>query len=211
MMRFSICNLGCKVNAYEAESIASLLEKKGWRRVDFSEEADAALIFTCAVTNTAASKSRKMMHRIRRNYPDTIVAMVGCYAQIDDGMLDQAQIIVGSSHKKQLPEYLDEYLQTRKPVRILDDLKDTPFETLSADGFDSRARAYLKIQDGCNQFCTYCVIPYVRGRERSMEPDLALRDAVRISKDYKEIVLTGIHTGRYGREYGVSLAELMER
>lgn len=210
-MRFSVCNLGCKVNAYEAESVASMLERKGWQRVDFDKQADAALIFTCAVTNTAASKSRKMMHRIRRNYPETIIAMVGCYAQIDDGMLKDAEIIVGSSHKKQLPEYLDQYLETKQPVRVLDDLKDTPFETLSADGFDSRARAYLKIQDGCNQFCTYCVIPYVRGRERSMEPDLALKEAVRISKSYKEIVLTGIHTGRYGKEHGVTLAQLMER
>lgn len=211
LMKFSICNLGCKVNAYEAESVASLLEKKGWERVDFDEQADAALIFTCAVTNTAASKSRKMMHRIKRNFPECAVAMVGCYAQIDDGMLKDAEIIVGSSHKKDLPQYIDEYFETKKPVRVLDDLKDTPFETLSADGFDSRARAYLKIQDGCNQFCTYCVIPYVRGRERSMAPDTAVKEAVRISKDYREIVLTGIHTGRYGREYGVSLAELMER
>ena len=210
-MKFSICNLGCKVNAYESESVASLLEHKGWQRVPFEEEADAALIFTCAVTNTAASKSRKMMHRIRRNYPDAIVAMVGCYAQIDDGMLEDAQIIVGSSHKKSLPDYLDEYLENRKPIRVLDDLRDTPFETLSADGFDSRARAYLKIQDGCNQFCTYCVIPYVRGRERSMAPDLAVKEAKRIAKDYREIVLTGIHTGRYGREHGVSLSELIER
>ena len=210
-MRFSICNLGCKVNAYEAESVASLLEKKGWQRVPFDEEADAALIFTCAVTNTAAAKSRKMMHRIKNNWPNCITAMVGCYAQIDDGMLEEAEIIVGSSHKKSLPLYLEEYLETREKIRILDDLKETPFEFLSADGFDSRARAYLKIQDGCNQFCAYCVIPYVRGRERSMAPEAAVKEAVRISKDYKEIVLTGIHTGRYGREYNVTLAELMER
>ena len=210
-MRFSICNLGCKVNAYEAESVASLLEKKGWQRVPFDEEADAALIFTCAVTNTAAAKSRKMMHRIKNNWPNCITAMVGCYAQIDDGMLEEAEIIVGSSHKKSLPLYLEEYLETREKIRILDDLKETPFEFLSADGFDSRARAYLKIQDGCNQFCAYCVIPYVRGRERSMAPEAAVKEAVRITKDYKEIVLTGIHTGRYGREYNVTLAELMER
>ena len=210
-MRFSICNLGCKVNAYEAESVASLLSERGWQRVPFEEEADAALIFTCAVTNTAASKSRKMMHRIKKNFPASVVAMVGCYAQIDDGMLEDAEIIVGSSHKKQLPQYLDQYLETHEKVRVLDDLRDTPFETLSADGFDSRARAYLKIQDGCNQFCAYCVIPYVRGRERSMAPDIAVKEAKRISGSYHEIVLTGIHTGRYGREYNVSLAELMER
>lgn len=210
-MRFSICNLGCKVNAYEAESIASLLEKKGWQRVPFEDEADAALIFTCAVTNTAAAKSRKMMHRIKKHYPQCITAMVGCYAQIDDGMLKDAEIIVGSAHKKSLPQYLEEYLRTKEKIRILDDLRDTPFELLSADGFDSRARAYLKIQDGCNQFCAYCVIPYVRGRERSMNPDTAVHEAVRISQSYREIVLTGIHTGRYGREYNVTLAELMER
>ena len=210
-MKFSVCNLGCKVNAYEAESIASMLVEKGWQRVPFDEQADAALIFTCAVTNTAAQKSRKMMHRISRTWPECIIAMVGCYAQIDDGMREEAQIILGSSHKKELPQLLDEYLEKREKIRVLDNLEDTPFETLRANGFDSRARAYLKIQDGCNQFCTYCVIPHVRGRERSMDPDTAVREACRIAKDYKEIVLTGIHTGRYGREYNVTLAQLMKR
>ena len=210
-MRFSVCNLGCKVNAYESESIASQLQSAGWQRVDFDEEADAALIFTCAVTNTAAQKSRKMMHRIRRNHPCCVIAMIGCYAQIDDGMLDEAEIIVGSAHKKLIPQYLEKYFADREKIRDLDDPSDTPFEILTADGFESRARAYLKVQDGCNQFCTYCVIPYVRGRERSMPPETAVAEAVRISRDYNEIVLTGIHTGRYGREYGITLADLIRR
>lgn len=211
-MKFSICNLGCKVNSYEAESIGKQLEEKGWTRVGFEEPADAALIFTCAVTNMAAQKSRKMMHRVRRNHPETVVAMVGCYAQLDDGKLEDAQIIVGTAHKKELPEYLEQYLKDGKPVRVLNDVKpQTAFEHLPAGYDENRARAYLKVQDGCNQFCTYCVIPFARGRERSLDPGLAVSEACRLSENYEEIVLTGIHTGRYGKEYGVTLTQLMER
>lgn len=210
-MKFSVCNLGCKVNAYEAESIAAVLENKGWQRVNFDESADAALIFTCAVTNTAAAKSRKMLHRVRRNNPDCITAVVGCYAQIQDGGLLDADIILGSREKKKLPEYLFQYMDTHEKIVVVDDLSGAPFEPLLVDSFENHARAYLKIQDGCNQFCSYCVIPFARGRERSMEPDMVVQEISRIAKNYSEVVLTGIHTGRYGKEYGVTLAMLMER
>ena len=208
---FSICNLGCKVNMYEAESIACMLEKKGWQRVPFEEKADAALIFTCAVTNTAASKSRKMMHRVKRLNPEGICAMIGCYAQIDDGKLEDAEIVVGTAHKMKIPEYLDRYLETHEKIRDLEAVDAIPFENLTADRFENRARAYLKIQDGCNQFCAYCVIPYARGRERSMEPDRVIEEAKRITQTHQEIVLTGIHTGRYGKEYGTTLTQLIRR
>lgn len=210
-MKFSVCNLGCKVNAYEAESIAAILENKGWQRVGFEESADAALIFTCAVTNTAAAKSRKMLHRVRRNNPKCVTAVVGCYAQIQDGGLVDADIILGSREKKKLPEYLFQYLETHEKIVKVDDLSGAPFEPLLADSFENHARAYLKIQDGCNQFCSYCVIPFARGRERSMEPDMVIQEISRIAENYSEVVLTGIHTGRYGKEYGVTLAGLMER
>ena len=208
---FSIMNLGCKVNMYEAESISCMLEKKGWVRKPFEEKTDASLIFTCAVTNTAASKSRKMMHRVKRNNPDGICVMVGCYAQINDGMLEDAEIVVGTAHKARVPEYLEQYLQDHEKIRDIEPFEETPFENLVTDRFENRTRAYLKVQDGCNQFCAYCVIPYARGRERSMEPDAVIEEAKRITKTHKEIVLTGIHTGRYGREYNVTLTQLIRK
>ena len=210
-MKFSICNLGCKVNAYEAESIASMMEEKGWERVAFDETSDASLIFTCAVTNTAAAKSRKMLHRAKRLNSSCITAVVGCYAQLKDGGLDEADIILGSKEKKRLPDYIDQFMKTHQQIVEVEDLNGASFEPLLTDSFENHARAYLKIQDGCNQFCSYCVIPYARGRERSMEPDMVVREIARISQNYREVVLTGIHTGRYGREYNVSLAQLLKR
>ena len=208
---FSICNLGCKVNAYEAESVASMLEEAGWQRVSFSEKADAALIFTCAVTNVAASKSRKMMHRIRREAPECVIVMAGCYAQVQDGMLEDAEILVGTEHKKDIPAYLDSYFENHEKIRAFTEMDEIPFDDLAAAQSESKSRAFLKVQDGCNQFCSYCIIPYVRGRERSMAPDKAVREAVKLSRTYHEIVLTGIHTGRYGKEHGETLSGLIRR
>lgn len=211
-MKFSVINLGCKVNAFETEAVARLLEEKGHTRVDFSEDPEATVIFTCAVTNTAAAKSRKMIHRARRKHPDGIVAVVGCYAQIDPQALDEADILVGSRHKPEVAEYIESFIKTGKRIVDIEDVNDlTAFEPLSLDRFEGRTRAFLKIQDGCNQFCAYCVIPYARGRERSMDPSLVISEARRLSEHHKEIVLTGIHTGRYGREYGTTLASIMER
>lgn len=210
MMKFSIMNLGCKVNAFESESIARELENRGWQRVGFEEAADAALIFTCAVTNIAAQKSRKMMHRAKRVNPDAVVAVVGCYAEVDDGRMNDADLIIGTAHKHELPDLLESYFENPRQIVRLKDLNEMPFQNMIATQYENHARAYLKIQDGCNQFCTFCVIPYVRGRERSMRPDFVIEEAKRIAENYKEIVLTGIHTGRYGKEYGVSLASLMK-
>ena len=210
-MKFSVCNLGCKVNAYEAECVAGTLVKDGWQRVSFDEPADACLIFTCAVTNMAAQKSRKMMHQARRRNPEAAVMMVGCYSQINDGRLDDADILLGSGHKKDAPKYLYQFLETHEKIKVLDLAEEAAFEPLVTDTFENRTRAYLKIQDGCNQFCSYCVIPYARGRERSMDPDLAVREIQKLSRSYSEVVLTGIHTGRYGREHGLTLTDLIGR
>ena len=129
-MKFSVCNLGCKVNAYEAESVAARLVRSGWERVPFETPADAALIFTCAVTNVAAGKSRKMMHRIRRLNPACITVMAGCYAQVQDGMLEDAEIIVGTEHKKDIPEYLEQYLREGKKIRVFTDLNSVCFDNM---------------------------------------------------------------------------------
>ena len=210
-MKFSVYNLGCKVNSYECESVAKALEEKGFTRVSFEEEADIAIIFTCAVTNMASQKSRKMLHRIKREYPREAVCMVGCYSQLNDGKIDDADIIVGTAHKKDIPSYVETYFQDRKPIRIIESLDNIQFENLTTNEFENKSRAYLKIQDGCNQFCTYCVIPYLRGKERSMDIDQVVLEAKSIAQNYPEIVLTGIHTGRYGYDKGYSLYDVIVR
>ncbi len=209
-MRFSVCNLGCKVNAYEAESIAASLCERGWQQVSFEEPADAALVFTCAVTNTAAAKSRKMMHRVKRLNKDCVIAMVGCYAQVASDELEEAEIIVGTGHKKDLPDLLVEFMETHKKIRAIDVLDGVSFESLPSVRFENRARGFLKIQDGCNQFCSYCIIPFARGRERSMRADEAVKEAEKIALTHREIVLTGIHTGRY-RDGDLDLNGLIRR
>lgn len=209
-MKFCIENLGCKVNAFEAEAIAELLQKDGYQRVKFEEEPDITIVFTCAVTNTAASKSRKILHRAKRIKEDEIVALVGCYVQVDDGLVDDADILVGTKNKNKLPYYIQQYVKDHKKIKDVEVLENITFDNFSSSVLDSKARCDLKIQDGCNQFCSYCVIPYARGRERSMEPSLAVQEAKKLSKRYNEIVLTGIHTGRYGKEYGYTLAKLLK-
>ncbi|MBR2844742.1 MAG: tRNA (N(6)-L-threonylcarbamoyladenosine(37)-C(2))-methylthiotransferase MtaB [Solobacterium sp.] len=210
-MRFSAINLGCKVNAFETESVAGMLEQRGHTRVEPDEDSDACLIFTCAVTNTAAAKSRQMIHRMRKRNPDAVLVVAGCYAQIDPGALKSADVLVGNAHKMNIPDYIDSFRENHIRISDPSETDRPPFEPMVVNRFEHQTRAYLRIQDGCNQFCTYCVIPYARGRERSMDPDMAVREAVRLSKQHHEIVLTGIHTGRYGREHGVTLAQLMKR
>ena len=126
-------------------------------------------------------------------------------------MLEDAEIIAGTRYKKNVPLYIDAYMQNHEKIRVRGELEHIPFDNMEAEQFENRTRAYLKVQDGCNQFCSYCIIPYARGRERSMEPDLVIAEAKRLAANYPEIVLAGIHTGRYGREYGVTLAQLMKR
>ncbi len=210
-MKFTVMNLGCKVNSFEAESIANALEKRGYQRVERNEPADITLIFTCAVTNMAAQKSRKMLHQARRLNPNGIIAAVGCYVQIDAEHMPEADLLVGTEHKLEIPDMIDQYMQNHKNI-IRTEMSEVPsFEPMTLDHFESRTRASLRIQDGCNQFCSYCIIPYARGRERSMTPEMAIDEAVRLSQNNHEIVLAGIHTGRYGKEYGITLAEIMKR
>lgn len=209
-MKFTVVNLGCKVNAYEAEGTACALEERGWQRVMEEEDTDAVLVFTCAVTNTAAAKSRKSMHRMRKLHPNAVIAVIGCYVQVQDGKLNDADLLIGTAHKKEIPELLDQYMRNHRQIVAVNGLDTASFDDLEARTYENHSRAFLKVQDGCNQFCTYCVIPYVRGRERSLDPTEVVRQAEMLQETYREIVLTGIHTGRYGREYGVSLAMMMK-
>lgn len=211
MKSYAICTLGCKVNTYEAQSVNQQLKLKGYSEKDFKESCDIYIIFTCAVTNTAASKSRQKIHQAIRQNKDALICVVGCYVQIDIENLQKDEhidILIGSKHKDKLVEYIERYQDQQ--LNKVEELKDVPFEKLIVNSFEHQTRAYLKIQDGCNQFCSYCIIPYARGHERSMKPQDVVDEAKQLSKHHHEIVLTGIHTGRYGREYGVSLAKIIK-
>lgn len=211
-MKFSVCNLGCKVNTFEAESIAMQMEKRGWERTDFEGPADAVLIFTCAVTNMAAQKSRKMMHRARRLNQKAVIAMIGCYAEVDEGLIDDAEIIVGTREKKHVPDLIEKYLQDGQKIHLVGGLENIPFDDMETEQFENRTRAYLKVQDGCNQFCSYCIIPYARGRVRSRKMEEVLEEITNLTKHgCQEFVITGIHVTSYGKDLGdVTLIDLLE-
>lgn len=208
-MNFNVINLGCKVNAFEAESTARTLEKNGYARVE-DESSDITIIFTCAVTNMAAQKSRKMIHRAKRNNPDSIIVVAGCYSQIDPDALQDVDILIGTKNKSKLFDYIEKFEKNHERIVDIEKVDVLPFENMVVDHFDNQTRAYLKIQDGCNQFCTYCVIPYARGRERSMAKEDVLSSVKQLQEKHSEIVLSGIHTGRYGRDIHTTLADLLE-
>lgn len=208
-MNFNVINLGCKVNVYEAESTARSLEQHGYRRVN-NDGADITIIYTCAVTNMAAQKSRKMIHRAKRNNPESTIVVAGCYSQIDPDALKEADILIGTKHKSKLLDYLLEYEKNHERIVDIEKVDVLPFENMFVDQFDNQTRAYLKIQDGCNQFCTYCVIPFARGRERSMAVNDVLESVKMLQEKHSEIVLSGIHTGRYGRDIGMTLSSLLD-
>lgn len=199
-MRFSIITLGCKVNAYESQFYAKQLKEAGWE--EDNETFDVVLINSCAVTNTAASKSRQMLHKAKRNNPNAYSVLIGCYAQVlseEEKKAFDVDLIIGAKHKKEIVDILLEHMRSNQKDDLSEDLAEPfAFESMPIDQFESKHRAFLKVQDGCNQFCSYCIIPYARGRERS----LSSQEVIAIAKDLEEkghieIVLTGIHTGRY--------------
>ncbi len=202
-MKYSICNLGCKVNNYEANWYSQQLGLK-YEEVPFGhEKADIYIINSCTVTNTAGSKTRQMMHKARKLNPEACICVVGCYVQMEyqkENIFADCDILIGSNHKKELPDLIEQFLENRQKIVRVEDFTACPFETMNIRSFN-QTRAYLKIQDGCNQFCSYCVIPFARGRERSLDPDTVIEIANQLtSSGHKEIVLTGIHTGRYRYE-----------
>lgn len=216
MTTFAIATLGCKVNTYESQGYESALLEKGYEEVSFKDKADIYIINTCAVTNTAGAKSRQKIHQAHATNPDAIIAVVGCYVQTSkDAMeaMEHVDIIVGSDGKSQLADMIEHALVHRDKQVMLHDVRQVKaFEALPIHKFEHQTRAFLKIQDGCNQFCSYCIIPYARGAERSLKEEEALRVATDLVKNgHLEIVLSGIHTGRYGRDIGTNLLHLMKR
>jgi threonylcarbamoyladenosine tRNA methylthiotransferase MtaB len=219
MKKAALHNLGCKVNAYETEAMQQLLEAAGYEIVPFSETADVYVINTCSVTNMADRKSRQMLHRAKKKNPDAIVVAAGCYVQTkeQEAKLDPAiDIILGNNKKHELVGRIEELLLLReKETKICDmvDIGDAsqPFEELTLSRTAEHTRAFIKVQDGCNQFCSYCIIPYARGRVRSRKPDSVIREVQALAgQGYKEIVLTGIHLSSYGIDCGDSLLHLIQ-
>lgn len=215
MKTFAIHTLGCKVNSYESEAYIDRCLKLGYEQVDFKEKSDLYLINTCAVTNTASSKSRQKIHQAISQNSDAYIAVIGCYSQAQKDELEKMGVhaIVGSDHKNEFLEQLDELVTSHQKVNFVHDLNQpVAFEDLNIEKFSHHTRAFLKVQDGCNQFCSYCIIPFTRGRERSLSIDRVFELANRlIQNGHREIVLAGIHTGRYGRDIGTNLTSLLKK
>jgi len=219
MRKAALHNLGCKVNAYETESMQQLLEASGYEIVPFEEAADVYVINTCSVTNIADRKSRQMVHRAKKNNPNSVVVAAGCYVQTarEQVQKDNAvDILIGNNKKHELPILLERFFATRETAsRILslveDIATDSGYESLSISRTAERTRAFVKVQDGCNQFCSYCIIPYARGRVRSRQVADVLEEAARIAASgCREVVLTGIHLSSYGVDLGTNLLHLIE-
>ena len=198
MKKVALHNLGCKVNAYETEAMQEMLENHGYEIVPFKEGADIYIINTCTVTNMADRKSRQMLHRAKKMNPEAIVVATGCYvqAQEENGQVDECiDIIIGNNKKKDLIEILENHIE--KSVIDINHTKE--YEEMHLSKTAEHTRAYIKVQDGCNQFCTYCIIPFARGRVRSRAKEDVICEVTDLAKNgYQEVVLTGIHLSSYG-------------
>lgn len=217
MKKAALHNLGCKVNAYETEAMQHLLEEAGYEIVPFTQKADVYVINTCSVTNMADRKSRQMLHKAKKNNPDSIVVAAGCYVQtsekevLNDLSVD---IVIGNDRKHDLVRLLEEY-SLDSVNDTVDDINDGKhdFEELFIDQTKDHTRAFIKVQDGCNQFCSYCIIPYARGRVRSRRFENVIAEVERLAANgFKEVVLTGIHLSSYGVDFeeATGLLELIQ-
>lgn len=201
----ALYTLGCKVNHYETEGIWQKFKKQGYERVDFDREADIYVINTCTVTNTGDKKSRQVIRRAIRKNPEAVVCVTGCYAQISPGEIMEipgVDVIVGTQDREKMIPFIEEHKKTREPINgVSNIMKNRVFEEMDVPVFSDRTRASLKIQEGCNNFCTFCIIPWSRGLLRSREPENVLKQAQQlVEAGYNEIVLTGIHTAGYGED-----------
>lgn len=209
--------LGCKVNQYDTEAVAEQFVRSGYQIVDFDELADVYVINTCTVTNIGDRKSRQIIRRAVRRNPDAVIVVMGCYAQVSPdevASIEGVDLIVGTNDRQRIVDLVEEFLSTGEKLSFVQDIFATKeFEDIPITQFQGRTRATIKIQEGCNEFCSYCKIPYARGRSRSRRPDSVLAEVRRMeAAGFQEVVLTGIHLGAYGRdlEPGVELADLLE-
>lgn len=212
-MNVAIYSLGCKVNIYESEYVEELLKNHGYKIVPFDELADIYIINTCSVTNESDRKSRKIINQAKRKNKNAIIVVMGCYSQVKPNDIE-ADIILGNKDKSKILEYLDEYIKNSNKIKKIYNLRDNnEFETMFISKFDNHTRAFVKIEDGCNAFCSYCIIPYTRGSIRSKKPEDVIKEVTSlVNNGYHEIVLTGIHTGKYGIDLkNTNLEELLEK
>ncbi|MBR3807635.1 MAG: tRNA (N(6)-L-threonylcarbamoyladenosine(37)-C(2))-methylthiotransferase MtaB [Lachnospiraceae bacterium] len=215
MKKVALHNLGCKVNSYEIDVMQQMLQKNGYQIVEFEQKADIYIVNTCSVTSIADRKSRQMLHKAKKNNPDSIVVAVGCYVQTgtEDILKDEGiDLAIGNNKKKDLVNILEQFLRekgmhtedkTLHDTTIIDINHTKEYEEMTLEQTAEHTRAYIKIQDGCNQFCTYCIIPYARGRVRSRKKeDIISEIKGLVKRGYKEVVLTGIHISSYGTDFG---------
>lgn len=214
-MKVGICTLGCKVNTYESEFVVDLLKKNNYEIVDFNDVCDIYIINTCTVTNNSDSKSRKMIRHARRLNQEACIIAMGCFIEANkDAILEnmpEIDIAIGNKDKSKIVSLLDEFFENKKKIDDTYAELDDTFEDMYMDDYNSRTRAFVKIQDGCENFCSYCIIPKVRGKCRSKRLDLVVEEITNLVKNgYKEVVLTGIHTGNYGVDLGINFATLLK-
>ena len=221
--RAAFLTLGCKVNQYETDAMEEILEKAGYEIVSFKETADVYIINTCSVTNMADRKSRQMIHRAKKNNPDAIIVAAGCYVQAAEEELakkNEADILVGNNKKKDIAQILEEYFAAKEPEQevpvvseVIDINHTKEYEDLIIHKVNEHTRAYIKIQEGCNRYCTYCIIPYARGPIRSRKPEEVIEEVKKLAENgFKEVVLTGIHVASYGLDLGnITLADIIEK
>lgn len=217
MSRIAFTTLGCKVNLYDSEAMAELFSEKGYEIVDFDEAADIYVINTCTVTNFGDKKSRQMIRRARRQNKNSIIVATGCYAQVKPETvsgIEGINIVIGTKDRSKVVEIVEAYKAENGVVNAVTDIKEEKeFERLKVSRLKDRTRAYIKIQEGCNRYCTYCIIPYARGPVRSRKPEDIMDEVKTLAKNgFKEIVLTGIHVASYGIDLGnITLADIIEK
>ncbi len=215
--KIAFITLGCKVNLYDTEAMAELFTEKGYEVVDFEEYADVYLINTCTVTNLGDKKSRQMLRRAKRINPNSVVVATGCYAQVaseEVAKIEGINIVIGTKNRSEIVETVENYVAENGVVNNVSDIMgEKEFEPLQISRLTNRTRAYIKIQEGCNRYCTYCIIPYARGPIRSRKPEEVIEEVKKLAENgFKEVVLTGIHVASYGLDLGnITLADIIEK
>lgn len=216
-MKFKIYSLGCKVNIYEVEAIASELKEKGYEYTEIDNEADIIIINTCTVTSTSDSKSKQLIRKIRRLAPKAIIVAMGCFVQLNPEIVKNeldVNIIIGTNKRNQIITLIEEYISTHQSINCVKPSTEyTTYEELKMKGLSQHTRGFVKIQDGCENFCTYCAIPYARGPIKSRQPENVIEEIKNlVNNGVKEIILSGINTGTYGQDLGyITLAKLLEK
>lgn len=204
-MKIAVYTLGCKVNTYESEYVIKEFLKRGYELTSFDDDtADIYLINTCTVTNTSDQKSRKMIRQAKAKNKWCIVAAMGCFTQIrnnDNAIYDYVDVVIGNKDKSKIVDLVEDYIKNRNKILKIEQIDDATFDDMEISYFNTRTRALVKIEDGCENFCSYCIIPYVRGKVRSKKKEKVIEEVTRlVNNGYKEVVLTGIHTGHYGSD-----------